>query len=91
MMKGVVVLSALSAALACAHPARAEEFFTDKPHSGLWHREIVYEVADKRPFWFGGTLKCENAFPVTAGAQQQEFGVRLLSRGDTGVNVNKGE
>lgn len=84
MMKGVVVLSALSAVLACAHPARAEEFFTDKPHSGLWHREIVYEVADKRPFWFGGTLKCENAFPVTAGAQQQEFGVSLVLKFEDG-------
>lgn len=71
-------------ALVCAETAHAEEFFTEKPRSGLWHKEIVYDVADQRPFWFGGTLKCENAFPLTRGAQQQEFGVSLVLKFEDG-------
>ena len=74
----------MAAVLACQSGIRAEEFFTEKPRSGLWHKEIVYDVADKRPFWFGGSLKCENAFPLTRGTQQQEFGISLVLKFEDG-------
>ena len=72
------IFTTLLGFLACVCCACADEFFAGTPHSGFWYKEIVYEVADRRPFWFGGTLKCENAFPVTRGTQEQEFGVSVV-------------
>jgi hypothetical protein len=66
------------AVLLSAGGLRAEEYFVGAPRSGFWHKKIVYDVVDKRPIWFGGTLKCENAFPVTRASQEQEFGVSVV-------------
>lgn len=64
---------------------RGEEFFTGKPHSGWWFKEIKCEHPAADPVWFGGTLKCENAFPPAAGTQEQEFGVSVVLKYDNGA------
>ena len=61
-----------------------EEFFADRPHSGWWFKEIKCENPDTSPVWFGGSLKCENAFPPTAGTQEQEFGVSVVLKYENG-------
>ena len=75
-MRMIRILAAVLSLSSAA--ASAEEYFAGTPRSGLWHTEIRYDVADTRPFWFGGTLRCENAFPVTRAAQEQEFGVSVV-------------
>lgn len=56
----------------------AVEYFVNKPHSEWWHTTVKYDVPDMRPVWFGGTLKCENAFPPTRAWMAQEFGVSVV-------------
>lgn len=79
---GAVLLSALTL-IACV-AARADEFFTGKPNFGWWFAEIKCETPDTRPVWFGGTLRCENAFPYVAGTQEQEFGVSVVLKYEGG-------
>lgn len=76
-------LLAAAALLACA-AARADEFFAGKPHSGWWFKEIKCETPDVRPVWFGGALRCENAFPPVVGTQAQEFGVSVVLKYEGG-------
>ena len=86
MNSRLIFLLGLAGSLAAAiNPAMAEEYFVGRPHSGFWHKKIVYDVADTRPFWFGGMLKCENAFPVTRAAQEQEFGVSVVLKFSDGT------
>ena len=66
-----------AAAAAAAVSAAGDDFFRDRPHSGWWHKNIVYDSADTRPLWFGGTLRCENAFPASPKGEQ-EFGVSVV-------------
>ena len=68
--------------------ARGEEFFVGESHEGWWFTTIRYESADTRPVWFGGSLKCENAFPSdTPGNQSQEFGVSVVLHFDDGTEA----
>ena len=79
------VFFAAAAALCLAEVPRAEEYFVGEGHSGWWYTAIVYDAPDTRPFWFGGGLKCENAFPSTPAAQEQEFGVSVVLKYDDGT------
>ena len=74
-MSAKIVACAFVLAIAVAN---AEEYFVGKPHSGWWHTTVKYDAPDTRPVWFGGTLKCENAFPLTRAWMAQEFGVSVV-------------
>ena len=74
-MSAKIVACAFVLAIAVAN---AEEYFVGKPHSGWWHTTVKYDAPDTRPVWFGGTLKCENAFPPTRAWMAQEFGVSVV-------------
>lgn len=63
---------------------RGDEFFAGKANSGWWFKEIRCETPDTRPVWFGGTLRCENAFPPVVGTQEQEFGVSVVLKYEGG-------
>ena len=79
-----IVAVALAAAVLCPSASIAEEYFRGSPNSGWWHTAIKYDEPDTRPVWFGGTLRCENAFPPVGGTQEQEFGVSVVLKYEGG-------
>ena len=84
MMTNLPIVFAVGLAVLALPAAKGEEYFVGKPHSGWWFKEMTYEAPDARPVWFGGTLRCENAFPLVAGTQEQEFGVSVVLKYEGG-------
>ena len=79
-----IAVVALAAAVMCPSASVAEEYFRGSQNSGWWFTEIKCEIPDTKPVWFGGTLKCENAFPPVVGTQEQEFGVSVVLKYEGG-------